>query len=239
MNLKVAHLVSVQFGIFVGIVCCLAFFHFECARPRAAAKTRKPANDRAAAVESLSGPDDQAADMVDDDDAAEQVDRISDRSVPAMPNEYSPEAVEKSRAILAKLYYQQIAPRRNPSSVPANAPTYAEVAQEPVVVQANDPAPQTVAYVQPTEVIVYPQSVPFVGFAHPRRFDNRCRPAAKPGALASNLPRHPDRGGMTHLSAPPPVALGRPLGFQGVFQPQNTGMQSCPSTQGSKPRGTR
>ncbi|MEY2528077.1 MAG: hypothetical protein QOJ05_167 [Verrucomicrobiota bacterium] len=239
MNLKVAHLVSIQFGIFVGIVCCLAFFHFEYARPRAAAKMRKPANDRAAAVDSLSEPEDQTADMVDDDDAAEQADRITDRSVPALPNEYSPEAVEKSRAILAKLYYQQITPRRYPSSVPANAPTYAEVVQEPAVVQANDPAPQTVAYVQPTEVIVYPQSVPFAGFAHPRRFDNRCRPAAKPGALASNPNRPPDRGGMTHLSAPPAVALGRPLGFQGLFQPQNPGAQSCPSTPGSKPRGTR
>jgi hypothetical protein len=44
---------------------------------------------------------------------------------------------------------------------------------------------------------------------------------------------------MTHLSAPPAVALGRPPGFQGVIQPQNPGVQSCPSTQGSKRRGTR
>jgi hypothetical protein len=50
MNLKVAHLVSVQFGIFIGIVSCLVFSRFENFRPRAAAAKRESVTERAATV---------------------------------------------------------------------------------------------------------------------------------------------------------------------------------------------
>jgi hypothetical protein len=245
MNLKVAHLVSVQFGIFVGIVACLVFFRFEFARPRAVAEVRKPATERAAALAPRSEPEDEAADIMNDGAAPDQAERSSDQLIPAMPNEYSPEAVEKSRAILARLYYEQIAPRRNASSTPANnsipalAPTYTEVAPEPEVVQAEYPAPQTVAYAQPTQVIVYPQPAQFVSFARPRRFVNRCRPALHPNGLGSNPRRQPDRGGMTHLSPPPAFEIARPSGSFGVVNRQNSGAQFCPSTHGSKPQGKR
>jgi hypothetical protein len=241
MNLKVAHLVSVQFGIFIGIVSCLVFSRFEYARPRTAAEMRKPATERAAAVEPLSEPEGQRADMVNDEAEPEQAEPVTEQSAPALPNEYSAEAVERYRALATKLYYEQIAPRRNVSSRPANsciaavAPAYTEVVEEPAVVQTNDPAPQTVAYVQPTQVIVYPQPAQFVVFSHRRRFVNRCRPAPHPGALVSNPHRRPDSGG-THLSGSPGC---RPAGSRGVVHRRNTGVPSCPSTQGFTPGGTR
>jgi hypothetical protein len=198
MNLKVAHLVSVQFGILLGIVCCLVYARLEYSRPRPTA------------VKHVSAPDDRLADMVDADDDTESPEALTDRRISALPNEYSPEAVERYRAEATRLYYQQIAPRRDAGSSPANrslaaaAPDYTEVVEEPAAVQSNDPGPQTVVYVQPAQAIVYPAPAEVVVFSHPRRFDNRRRPAPHPNALALNPPRRPDRSTITHLSAPPP-----------------------------------
>jgi hypothetical protein len=243
MNLKVAHLVSIQFGVFIGIVSCLVFSRFEFTRPHAGAEMRKPATERAATVEPMSELEDQASDMMEDAAAPEEFDQFTEQTASAMPTEYSPEAVEKSMAILTKLYYEQIAPRRTVSSSPANttvAPAYAEVAQEPEVVQYEDTAPQTVAYQQPTQVIVYPQPAQFVVFSQRRRFVSRCRPASPPGALVSNRHRRPDERG-THLNALTPfeavTAPSSPL--RGLTQNRNTGLSSCPPTQGSSPRRTR
>jgi hypothetical protein len=240
MNLKVAHIVSVQFGIFIGIVSCLVFFRFESTRPRAAAERRKPATERAAAVEPLSEREDQGADMVDNGAEPEWAEPVTKQPAPALPNEYSPEAVEQYRALATKLYYEQIAPRRAVSSRPANssiaavAPASTEVVEEPAVAQTNDPAPETVAYIQPTQVIVYPQPAQFVVFSQPRRFFNRCRPAPRPGVLASNPHQRPNRGGI-HLNGSPAF---RPGTFREAAHHQNTGGPSCRSTQGFKPQGT-
>lgn len=241
MNLKVGHLVSIQFGIFIGIVCCPMFFRFEYARPRTAAEMRESTAERTAAVEPMSEPEDQRAYMVDNGAEPEPAEPVTEQPAPALPNEYSAEAVEQSRALATKLYYEQIAPRRNASASPANssiaavAPSYTEAAQEPAVVQIDDPAPQTVAYVQPTQVIVYPQPAQFVVLSHPRRFVNRCRQAPHPGALASNPHRRPDRGG-THLSGSPAFRLA---GSPGVGLRRSTGVPSCTSTQGFTPPGKR
>ena len=238
MNLKVGHLVAIQFGIFIGIVFCLVFFRFESARPRTAAEMRELATERAAAVERMSEPTDERADMADNREKLEPAEPLSEQPVPAMPNEYSPEAVEKSMAILTKLYYEQIAPRRNAASSPANtavAPSYTEVAQEPETAQIDGPAPQNVAYVQPTQFIVYPQPVQVVVFSHNRRFVSRRGPH-----------RHPDSGG-THLSglpefespASPSAALRRPPGILGLEQRRTGGVLTGPSLQGFTPRGKR
>jgi hypothetical protein len=129
----------------------------------------------------------------------EQAEPATEEQAPALPNEYSREAVERYRAEATRLYYEQIAPRRNTSGNPANttvaavAPAYPEVVEEPAVDQTNALAPETVAYVQPTQVIVYPQPVRFVVFSH-ARLANRCRPASPPGALASNPHRRRLKG---------------------------------------------
>jgi hypothetical protein len=241
MNLKVAHLVSVQFGIFIGIVCCLVFSRFEYFRPRTTAERRAPVTERASAVEPLAEPEDQPGDIADNGADAELAELVTEQPAPALPNEYSPEAVERYRAEATRLYYEQIAPRRNTSGNPptthvaAVAPAYTEAVEEPAIDQTNGPAPETVAYVQPTQVIVYPQPVQFVVFSRARRLANRCRPASPSGALASNPHRRADGGG-TRLSA---STAFRPAGSPGVVHRRNPGVPSCPSTQGFKSQGTR
>jgi hypothetical protein len=198
MNLKVAHLISVQFGIFVGVVICLVFSHFESFRAHPAAETRKPATERVTTVEPKSVPEDQPSNMEDDAATPEESGRLAEQSTPAMPNEYSPEAVEKSMAILTKLYYEQISPRRSASqannSIAEVPPSYTEAPQEPRTVQLENPAPQTVVYQQATQLIVYSQPAPFIVFSQPRRFVNRRRPAFQTGAFPSNPHRHQDSG---------------------------------------------
>ena len=62
MTLKFAHLVAIQFGLFVGVVSCLLFFRFDSAKPRTAAEMRERVTEIAAVVKSLSEPEDQRAD---------------------------------------------------------------------------------------------------------------------------------------------------------------------------------
>jgi hypothetical protein len=229
MNSKVAHLVSVQFGIFIAVVCALAFFYFEYSAPRKVAKTPQLTKERTVPTESLSRSEEQDADIVDDAEP-EPDQAVTEQRTTALPNEYSPEAAERYRAEATRLYYQQIAPRRPASSSSANsaiaavAPVYSQVADPPLAVQTYDPTPEPVAYVQPTEVIVYPPSQ-FVAFSNPRGFKNRCRPAPKPGALASNPHRRPDSW---RFPRSPEVA-----------EVQNTDASPCPSTQRPTSRGKR
>lgn len=233
MNLKVAHLVSVQFGIFVGIVSCLVVSRFEFAKLR-------PATESAAVVEPISESENQRDYAVDQRVAPEPVEPATEQPAAPLPNEYSPEAAERYRALAEKLYYEQIAPRPRvssaavKSSIPVSAPAYTETVQEPEVVQIQDPAPQPVAYVQPPEVIVYPPVVQYVVLSHPRRIVNRCRPAPHRETLASNQPRRPGGGG-THLSGSPPSRLPRPPGEMH----RDTGASSCPSPSGFAHRGKR
>jgi hypothetical protein len=237
MNLKVTHLVAVQFGIFIGIVVCLVVLRFESAKPTPA-EMRELAAERAAAIDRTSESNHERGDLADNREKLGPAEPLTEQPAYPLPNEYSPEAVEKSMAVLTKLYYEQIAPKRPASSIPVNtavAPAYTEVTQEPAVVQYDDPAPQTVAYQQPTQFIVYPQPVPVVVFSNPRRFANRCRPGPHPGALASNSHRRRDSGG-THLSGLPG---SRPPRSFGLEQRRTTGASTCPSPQGFTPRGKR
>lgn len=235
MNLKVVHFVAIQFGILVGIASCLLFFRFESAKPRPAAEMRELATELVAAVR------DQSADMVDDLADPEPTEVVPGQLAPVLSNQYSAEAVERYRAEATRLYYEQIAPRRNAvsslahSSAAAAAPSSAEVAQEPAVVQRDDPAPQTVAYVEPAPVIVYSQPAQFVAFSNPRRFANRCRPAPHPDALAPGPHRRRDRGG-NHWSGSPEFRPARSLG---VVHHRNNAVPSCRPPQGFKPRGKR
>jgi hypothetical protein len=172
---------------------------------------------------------------------AEPAQLVPGQLAPALPNQYSPEAVERYRAEATRLYYEQIAPRRNAisslahSSAAAAAPSSREVAQEPVVVQTEDPAPQTVAYVEPAPVIVYSQPAQFVAFSHHRRFANQCRPAPHSGALAPGPHRRHDRGG-NHWSGSREFRPARSLG---VVHHRNSAVPSCRPPQGFKPRGKR
>jgi hypothetical protein len=242
MNLKAAHLVSIQFGIFIGIVCCLAFSRFEYFRPRGTSEKRAPITKRAAAVEPTSQSDEQTPDMEDASDP-ELAEAAAEPERTPLPNEYSAEAVERYRAEATRLYYEQIAPRRLvTTTVTTAAPTHAKAVQEPVVDQTYDPAPEPVAYVQPTPVIVYSQPVQYVAFSQPRRFANRCRPGSPAGAFGSNRDAR-----WTHSNIPRPFerttspssTLRRPPGSAGAGHHGNAGGSSCATTQGFASRGRR
>jgi hypothetical protein len=234
MKLKVAHLIAVQFGIVIGIVICLVVLRFESPKPTAA-EMRGLATERAAAIDRASEPHDELGDLADNREKLEPVEPLADQLSYPLPNEYSPEAAEQSMAVITKLYYEQIAPKRKASSNRANssaadiAPSYTEAAPQPEVVQYEEPAPQPVAYVQPTQTVVYYQPVPVVVFSNPRRFDNRCRPAPHPGSVASNSHRRSDSRG-THLSGSP-----------GPRSPRSSGAErrTTAATQGFIARGKR
>jgi hypothetical protein len=226
MNLKVAHLISIQFGIFIGIVCCLAFSRFGNLGSLPAADKRAPVTKRAAAVEPLARSEEQPGDIADNGTDPEEAEPIVEQPSPALPNEYSPEAVERYRAEATRLYYEQIAPRRTTTTVTTVTRAYTKPVEEPAIDQTYDPAPETVAYVQPTQVIVYPQPVPFAVFSQSNRHRGRRRPVSPPGAIASN----PNR---------PLSAVRHPSGSPGLAHHRNTGGSSCAPTHGSNPQGTR
>ena len=244
MNLKAAHLISIQFGIFVGVVFCLVVSHFENSGPRTAAAQREPVTERASAVEPFSQSEEQPGDIADNDADADLSELATEPPRTPLPNEYSPEAVERYRAEATRLYYEQIAPRRPvTTTVAAVAPAYTEAVEEPAVEQTYDPAPETVAYVQPTQVIVYPQPVQFVVFSQRNRHANRCQPASPPDALAPNPHRRQDgRGTLSNPSmaferpTSPSTPVRHPHRSPGVAHHRNTVVSSGPATRGFTPR---
>jgi hypothetical protein len=250
MNLKVANLVGVQFGIFVGIMSWLAYSQLPFGEPRTAAEVQEARVGPVTTFAPASNPGDQRSQTVDYRADQERNQPVAEQPAPSV-HQYSAEAVQQYSALAAQQYYQQIAPRRYASSglenrsIVADAPSYAEVEQEPAVVQ-DYPAPQTVAYVQPTQFIVYPQPQ-FVVFSNRHRFANRCRPAPPViGAHMATAHRRPDRGG-SHLSgstefespASPSAALRRPTKSLGAVHRRNDSVPSCQPTQGFGPRGKR
>lgn len=249
MNLKVANLIAIQLGIFVGIMSWLTYSRLESAEPRIAAELPQRAAKPTAPARPGLKADDQRPDAVDDRADHDEPQPIADQPAPVF-HQYSAAAVQHYSDLAAQQYYQQIAPRRYASSglengpIVAQAPSYTEVDQAPAVV-ADDPAPQPVAYVQPTQIVVYPQPQ-FVVFSNSRRFANRCRPASPVGAHRATTHRRPDRprphrNGSTVFESPasPSAALRRPTQSLGVVHRRNDKVASCQPTEGLGPRGRR
>ena len=240
MNVKVANLVAVQFGVLVGIVSWLAYSRFESAEPRIAVVEMRnsPAAPAAAAVAPISDLGSQVTRALDDDADREQDQSIGEQPAPAA-QQYSAEAVQQYTKLASQQYYQQIAPRRYASAGVAStsapvAPAYPEVAQEPAAVSSDYAEPlQTVAYAEPNQVVVYqPQ---FIVFSNQRRFPNRCRPTLQPRAVTPVAHRRPDRGG-PHLSG---STESRPTKCLGTVPSRNPDVASCKPGQEVRPRGKR
>ena len=246
MNLKVVHLVAIQCGMFFGIMGWLAYSQLPFGGSRPAAEAREPVAISAAT--SASNPAEQRSQTVDYRAYQERAQPVAEQPASAMQHEYSAAAVQQNSALAEKLYYQQIAPRRYASASLANT-SYTEVAPEPVLVQTDDPVPETVAYVQPTEVVVYPQPQVVV-FDNSRRFGNRGRStlrtpgtplanahrrSATPGTPLANVYRDLDRP-RSHLirstACPPPKSFG-------VVHRRNDSVPSCRPNQGFAARGRR
>lgn len=248
MNLKVANLVAIQFGVFIGMMAWLAYSHFESAKPpRVAGESRMgPVNSVAPVppvepVGPVADPEGQRpvpADFRADPDRARPV---TEPPVPVVHHQYSPEAVQQYTALAAQQYYQQIAPRRYTSSGVDNrplaaAPSYAKVEQEPAVVPTEyEDAPQTVAYDEPAQIVAYAQPYGFVAYSNGRSFGRRCRPTRRHGVLTPVTPRSHDRRG-PHSSglreSCPPRSLG-------IMQRRVADAPPCRPTQSFNHRGKR
>ena len=157
----------------------------------------------------------------------------------ALAHEYSPAAVRQYSALATQLYYEQIAPRRYAGSGIENsfhavAPSNPEVAQAPAVASVDDPAPQTVDFVQPAQPILYPEPVQFVVFSNPRSFGNRCRPASH-SRQSTRFGQHGRKregaGPSGSRDRRPAQSLGHHLGVVTSIP--------CRPAHGSKPWGTR
>jgi hypothetical protein len=250
MNLKVANLVAVQFGVFVGIMSWLAYSQLPLNELRSAAERREPPAAPVATLASASSPGDQSSQTVDYRPDQEQTEPIAEPPAPAM-HQYSAAAVQQYTALAAQQYYQQIAPRRYASSgggsgyIAAAAPSYAEVEQEPAAIP-DYPAAETVAYVQPAQIVAYPQPQ-FVVFSDSPRFANRCRPA--PPFIGAPLATRHRRLDQTSLPlsaaaqferrASPSAALRRPTQSLGGVHRRNDKASSCRPIEGCRPRGRR
>lgn len=247
MNLKVANLVAIQFGIFVGIMSWVAYSHFESTKsPRVAGEMPKgPVNSVApvapiAPVAPMVDPEGQRPDTLDYRPDPDRAQPIAEPPVPAVQYQYSPEAVQQYTALAAQQYYQQIAPRPYVSSSVQHRstvaePSYAQVAQPPVVVQLNEPEPQTVAYDEPVPIVAYAQPYPFFAYSNARSFGRRCRPPSRHGVLTPVTHRPRDRRGprLSGLREPcPPRSLG-------VVQARVADAPLCRPTQSFKHREKR
>jgi hypothetical protein len=246
VNLKVANVIAVQFGIFVGIMSWLGYSRFPSAEPR----TRERPPESAAAFAPVFKPGDQRP---------EAADYSADREGTQPMAEQTAQAAREYSAMAAQLYYQQIAPRRYASAGPDNASiggnslSYTTAAQEPEVVPADDvDSPQTVAYAQPTQFIAYP--VETVGFSNSRSFGNRFRSARHPATPNAITHRRPNRGGphqniyqvvpgqIPNTPSCPPIVPGQIPNAQScrpIVAGQIPSAPSCQSTQGFRPRGNR
>src|SRR5436190_13203074 len=180
MNLKVANLVGIQFGIFVGMMAWLVYSHFEASKPQRSAeeRTRIPVNSA-----TTSAPQFEPGDQGPLDSRADRAQSLTEPPVPVVQYEYSPEAVQRYSALAAQMYYRQIAPRPPAISVVENRevtaeePTYTQVEQAPAAVPAEyEEQPQIVAYEQPAQFVAYAEPYPFIPYSHARAVRRRCSP---------------------------------------------------------------
>jgi hypothetical protein len=167
MNLKVANLIVVQFGIFVGVMSWLVYSHLPSAKPPAAAEMQ----EITAPIATAGAPAFEARNQ-----RPYTVDYSAERER-ARP-------VAEQPAIAAQSYYQAIAAEPYVSSIPADSPSYAEAEQEQAVVPSDYASPQSIVYVQPVQTVV---------FFNSRRFANRCRSTPHPGAPPTISHQCPDR----------------------------------------------
>jgi hypothetical protein len=245
MNLKIANLVAIQFGIFVGMMAWLAYSHFESGKPpRVAEESRRgPVNSVAplAPVAPMADPEGQPPGPEDYRADPDRAQPVTEPPVPVVHYQYSPEAVQQYTALAAQQYYQQIAPRRYATSAVENrpvvaAPSYAKVEQEPAVVPTDyEDAPQTVAYDEPEQIVAYAQPYPFFAYSNARSIRRHCRPTRRHGVLTPVTPRRHDRG-RNHLSVSSESLPNRSLG---IIQRREADALSCRPTRNFKHRGKR
>lgn len=250
MNLKVANLVAIQFGIFVGTMSWLAYSHFESGKPpRVAEESRKgpvnsvapvAPNEPVAPMADPEGPRRVPADYHAGPDRAQPV---TEQPVPVVHYQYSPEAVQQYTALAAQQYYQQIAPRPYVSSNLQDRSTVTKTSYAKVEQELKEPAPQTIAYDEPDQIaydepaqfVAYAQPYPFVAYSNARSFRRHCRPTPRHGVLPPVTARSRDRRG-PHLNG---IKESCPPRSLGIIQRREADTPSCRPGQNFKHHGKR
>jgi hypothetical protein len=259
MKLKIANLVAIQFGIFVGTMSWLVYSSLPSNEPRAAAEAQEsmmPPVAREARSFEPRNPRPHTRDYAADRDRARQ----RDEQLQPMSQDYDEE--------IAPEPYANSGP--DAASIGGNSLSYTTGAQEPAVAPTEYvDSPQTVAYAQPPQFIAYPAET--VVFSNSRSFGNRFR-STRPRGAFNAITHRPPNGGGPHQNIyqvvpgqiPNPPSRGpivvpgqipnppsrRPIVVPGqipnppsrrpiVVPGQIPNAPSCPPTQGFRPRGNR
>ena len=244
MNLKVANLVAVQFGIFVGMLAWLAYSHFESGEPpRVAEENRKAPVNSVAPLAPTTEPEGQRPVPLDYRADPDRLQPVTEQPVPVVQYQYSPEAVQQYAALAAQQYYQQIAPRPYANSNLDNrsivaAPSSAKREQEPVVVPTEyEDAPQTIAYEEPAQIVAYAQPYPFVAYSGFSRFTNRCRPAFHHRNARSTFAHQRRNNRGLHVRGPRDCRPAKSFGI--VHRRTDSTPPTCRPNRGFAARGKR
>jgi hypothetical protein len=217
MNLKVANLVAVQFGIFVGIMFWLGYSHLESTKPTRVA-VEMPQREMPQRLVNSIRP--SVPGVAPRSERPHTVDYRADRA--------QAQAVNTEPALTARAYDQGNATESDITSGPEEgsfverSPAYTDADQDPAVASSDyQSSPQTVAYVQPSQAVEYVQPTQPVEYAQPsqivvypepqivvfsndRSFGRRCRsqPRRNLRPIAQQLP-----GGIASIVRQPPGAF--------------------------------
>jgi len=183
MSLRgVANLIAVELAIMIAMMFYLVFSRSPSAEPRISPEIRESAAEPDTTIAHLSEVRNERPATIDPG-----ADRARVR-----PQDQQPIAVPPQ-------YVQQIAPQAyaNPvyanAAVPAEAPAYTEAYQEPVVAPAEyATTDNSLAYVEPAPVVVYPAPYQIIVFSNPYRFAHRRQ--FHSGTFTTNFPRHTNPG---------------------------------------------
>lgn len=221
MNLKIAHLVAIQFGIFVGTMSWLIYSRLPSPESSTIGESRgRMVNSirPEAPLSELKSPRSRTEDYGAD----------------------NAQSVGELQARTTERYNREIAMGPYANSVPndrfilVNSPSYANVYQETAGVPSDYvESPQTVEYAQP---LWYADSYPFVGYSNGRRFANRCRSTSTYGQPPLTIP---NQGSGTPQFGPPFTIPNQRPGTPQFGQPPFTIPNQPPDRGNCRPNHTR
>jgi hypothetical protein len=220
MNLKIANLVAIQFGIFIGIMAWLGYSRLPSTELREAPEMKGKMVNSVPPAAPVSEPKNPRPDSVDSAADRERAEPVVEKPLPI--------AQTSDREISRVAYTATAAPANR--SIVAVSPSYTEVDDDPEVVSSD--------YLQSPETLAYDQPAAFVVVSNRRSFGNRCRSTPRRDRFATTTQRRSDRGS-AHLIGG--GIASRPIGMAPSCRPNQgpIAVASCRPNQGFRPQGRR
>ena len=213
MNLKIAHLVAIQFGIFVGTMSWLIYSRVPSSESPTMGETR------GRMVNSIR-PDVPLSELKSPRAATENYGATVSQSAGEL------------QARITERYNREIA--MGPYAYVVNSPSYANIYQESAGVPSDyGAAPQTVEYAQP---ILYAEPYQTFGYYNGRRFADRCRPISTYGQPPLTIP---NQGSCTPQFGPPFTIPNQRPGRPQFGQPPLTIPNQPPDRGNCRPNNPR